>query len=133
MFQSVASEAMWMDDGSELTTIDKALMKEIYEYLSERNPAWSLGRNHLNFLLKLVLENDHMGVDALFILQKLVLVEDVIGVIQNDPNSFLKDVLEKFDDTLETKRAEVTKMVRFLPALHVKQFLTKQCHLSNIK
>ena len=102
-----------MDDGSDLSTSDKALMKEIYEYLSERDPAWSLGRNHLNFLLKLILENDHFGVDALFILQKLVLVEDVIGIIQNDPNSLLKDVLEKYDDNLETKRAEVTKMVGF--------------------
>lgn len=109
--QSVASEAMWMDDGSDLSTSDKALMKEVYEYLSERDPAWSLGRNHLNFLLKLILENDHFGVDALFILQKLVLVEDVIGIIQNDPNTLLKDVLEKFDDSLETKKAEVTKML----------------------
>ena len=100
-----------MEESSDLSTIDKALMKEIYEYLSARDPSWSLGRNHLNFLHKLVLENDHWGLDALFILQKLALLEDVIGVVKNDPNSLLKDILEKFEDTLQTKRVEIVKMV----------------------
>ena len=100
-----------MEDSSDLSTIDKALMKEIYEFLSQRDPSWSLGRNHLNFLHKLVLENDHWGVDALFILQKLVLVEDIVELVKNDPNSMLKDILEKFEDMLQTKKVEVVKMV----------------------
>ena len=100
-----------MEDSSDLSTIDKALMKEIYEFLSQRDPSWSLGRNHLNFLHKLVLENDHWGVDALFILQKLVLVEDIVELVKNDPNSMLKDILEKFEDILQTKKVEVVKMV----------------------
>ena len=111
VFQSIPSESTWLADTSDLSTIDKALMKEIYEYLSQRDPSWSLGRNHLNFLHKLVLENDHWGVDALFILQKLVLLEDIIGLVKNDPNSLLKDILERFEDTLQTKRVEVVKMV----------------------
>lgn len=58
-----------------------------------------------------MLENDHWGVDALFILQKLALIEDIIGVVKNDPNSLLKGILGKFDDTLESKKAEIIKMV----------------------
>ena len=111
VFQSIPSESTWLADTSDLSTIDKALMKEIYEYLSQRDPSWSLGRNHLNFLYKLVLENDHWGVDALFILQKLVLLEDIIGLVKSDPNSLLKDILERFEDTLQTKRVEIVKMV----------------------
>ena len=100
-----------MGDGSDLAARDKVVMKEIYEYMSERDPSWSLGRNHLLLLYKLVLENDHWGVDALFILQKLAVLNDVLEVIQNDPRCLLKDVLEKFDDILETKKTEVTKLV----------------------
>ena len=86
-------------------------MKEIYEYLSENEPTWSLGRNHLNLLYKLVLEDDLLGIDALFILQKLALLKDVIELIQNDPKCLLKDVLDKFEIMLETKKAEITNLV----------------------
>ena len=100
-----------MEDSSSLSSRDKCIMKEIYEYLSEKEPSWSLGRNHLNLLYKLVLEDDHWGVDALFILQKLAVLKDVIELIQNDPNCLLKDVLEKFEIMLETKKAEITNLV----------------------
>lgn len=92
--------------------MEQSQIKEVYEYLSVADDSWSLGRDHMTTLFRLVQEHQTgCAACALQLLCKLVLKEDIVQMIAHDKSSKLPDILHRFESSPEKVKIGILKTV----------------------
>lgn len=101
-------------------------MTDMYDYLGTPSPSWSLCKEHVQ-TIHMVIGDGRMG-DKLrgeicVLLQDLVLVEDFIELLQNEPTKLINSVLLHFKELTDNVQMSLLKVVR----LSLKKKFLIQC------
>lgn len=106
--------SQWKKDIKGVSDREQMLIKEVYEFLSEQANTWSLGRNHLTTIRRLVLDLvDGCDVPCVKLLSRLVLRDDILQMLYHDNQSSLiiPDIMAYFDTFSKDVKICVVKML----------------------
>lgn len=99
-----------------LTELELTLLEDILQYASKdmADLSWSLGHDHIRLINKIVINKDipeKARLSMLSLLQKLVLNEDFITLLQHDKTNMLQSILQEFDSSSQEIQIHLAKMV----------------------
>ncbi|XP_053390615.1 uncharacterized protein LOC123563678 [Mercenaria mercenaria] len=108
----IGSPSYWCSSELGLSSAVQGHFKEIYEFLSQADDSWSLGRDHMTMLCRLVLGHDKgCEIYALQLLCRLVLKEDIVQLISHDQKSKFPDILDHFENFTEQIKISLIRML----------------------
>ncbi|KAL4239793.1 Desumoylating isopeptidase 1 [Mactra antiquata] len=120
----------WTSTNVTVSQQEQNHIKEVYEFISQTDHTWSLGRDHMSTLQKLALDCDIVcSKNALNILCRLVLKEDIVQMWSHDPKSKFPEILAKFDGLTEEVQVHVLKMLTNCCSLQCGHKLLKEKYL----
>lgn len=113
MFETeIRSPSYWSSSELGLSSAVQNHFNEIYEFLSQTDGTWSLGRDHMTTLCRLVLDQDKgCEICTLQVLCRLVLKEDIVQLISHDPKSKFPDVLDHFENFTEEIKINIVRVL----------------------
>ena len=112
ILQEFQERAYWTRNEWKFSTSEQNLLMVIQDYIATEDATWSLGRDHMTFLLRLVLDCDNQYQNgAVQILSKLLCKPDVAQILLHDPNTDFPKIFDKFDKCLENVKDTILKAV----------------------
>lgn len=113
--EEIPSKKPFLDDLSDkLSAKEVSLVSDMYDYLGTPSPSWSLCKEHVQ-TIHMVIGDGRMG-DKLrgeicVLLQDLVLVEDFIELLQNEPTKLINSVLLHFKELTDNVQMSLLKVL----------------------
>lgn len=90
-------------------------MSDMYDYLGTPSPSWSLCKEHVQTIHTVIGDGrmgDKLRGEICVLLQDLVLVEDFIELLQNEPTKLINSVLLHFKELTDNVQMSLLKVVR---------------------
>lgn len=87
----------------------------MYDYLGTPSPSWSLCKEHVQTIHTVIGDGrmgDKLRGEICVLLQDLVLVEDFIELLQNEPTKLINSVLLHFKELTDNVQMSLLKVVR---------------------
>lgn len=116
LYQETPSKKPYLDDlCDKLSAKEVSLVSDIYDYLETSSPSWSLCREHVQTIHTVIGDGrmgDQLRGQICVLLQDLVLIEDFIELLQNEPTKLINSVLLHFKELTEKVQMSLLKVVR---------------------
>lgn len=116
LYQERPSKKPYLDDlRDKLSAKEVSLVSDIYDYLETSSPSWSLCREHVQTIHTVIGDGrmgDQLRGQICVLLQDLVLIEDFIELLQNEPTKLIYSVLLHFKELTEKVQMSLLKVVR---------------------
>ncbi|XP_022319051.1 uncharacterized protein LOC111121875 isoform X1 [Crassostrea virginica] len=109
------SKKPYLDDlRDKLSAKEVSLVSDIYDYLETSSPSWSLCREHVQTIHTVIGDGrmgDQLRGQICVLLQDLVLIEDFIELLQNEPTKLIYSVLLHFKELTEKVQMSLLKVL----------------------
>ncbi|KAK3090099.1 hypothetical protein FSP39_009184 [Pinctada imbricata] len=121
----------WKNEGSEkLSDKDLTLIKDIYDYCKDGQRTWSLSKDHIQTIHKVIGDGrmgDHLRVNIGVLLQDLVLIEDFVTLLDHEPTKLVMNLMQHFEEVTEGVQISVLKFFTNCCSSHFGHtFLTRE-------
>ncbi|XP_062581557.1 uncharacterized protein LOC134243315 [Saccostrea cucullata] len=91
-----------------------SLVSDIYDYLGTAAPTWSLCKEHVQTLHKVIGDGrmgDKLRGEICVLLQELVLIEDFVELLQNEPTKLMNSVLIHYKELTDSVQMSLLKVL----------------------
>lgn len=114
-FQERPSKKPLLDDvHNKLSAKEASLVSDMFDYLGTVSPSWSLCKEHVQTIHKVIGDGrmgDKLRGEICVLLQELVLIEDYVELLQNEPTKLINSVLLHYKELTETVQMGLLKVV----------------------